>query len=159
MCMIHIFSVEGMDKHTNPWNQRMFFQLSNSSWKWKSFFYYNFRNMEKKIRYHRIPISRTLQFNNPCFKKRLFVYIFPVIFFSLLLNIFKFMESSVVWSGGKVNLAINQIRLDYIYLLINGWVRWGNEILIINVTIILAFSKASLRSFIFLCYNELVLSD
>ena len=52
----------------------------------------------------RIPISRTLQFNNPCFKKRLFVYIFPVIFFSLLLNIFKFLESSVVWSsGGKAS--------------------------------------------------------
>ena len=29
----------------------------------------------------------------------------------------------------QVNLAINQIRLDYIYLLINSWVRWGEIIL------------------------------
>ena len=80
----------------------------------------------------RIPISSNLHLNNPCFKKRLFVYIFPVIFLSIILNIFKFLESSVTWEvdpwddSTKINLNINQLRYDYLYLLLNGWIRYNN---------------------------------
>lgn len=52
-----------------------------------------------------------MYFNKPCFKKRLFVYIFPVIFFSILLNLFKFLESDVVWDNGNVTLIVTKLRV------------------------------------------------
>ena len=70
----------------------------------------------------RIPIPTTLY--KPCFKKkRLFVYIFPVIFFSIILNIFKFLEADIEWLEERVKLNITQLRIDSFYILVNGWVR------------------------------------
>lgn len=72
--------------------------------------------------FSRIPIPTTLY--KPCFKKkRLFVYIFPVIFFSILLNIFKFLETDVEWLEERAKLNITQLRVDSLYILVNGWVR------------------------------------
>ena len=70
----------------------------------------------------RIPIPTTLY--KPCFKKkRLFVYIFPVIFFSIVLNIFKFLEADIEWLEDRARLNITQLRVDSFYILVNGWVR------------------------------------
>ena len=71
----------------------------------------------------RIPIPRTLYFDKPCFKKRLFIYIFPVIFTSIILNSFKFLESDVEWNNGNVSLLITKLRVDHLYLHVNSWVR------------------------------------
>ena len=87
-----------------PWNVTLqcfiLFQGQTNSWKYP---FNKIYLIHLSFLHLRIPISRTLQFNNPCFKKRLFVYIFPVIFFSIFLNIFKFLESRVVWTGGKAS--------------------------------------------------------
>ena len=72
----------------------------------------------------RIPLmSSSLPFTTRCCKKRLFVYIFPVIFLSILLNVFKFLESSVEVRGEEVVVRIETLRFDYLYLLVNSWVR------------------------------------
>ena len=68
-------------------------------------------------------MSSSLPFTTRCCKKRLFVYIFPVIFLSILLNVFKFLESSVEVRGEEVVVRIETIRFDYLYLLVNSWVR------------------------------------
>ena len=72
----------------------------------------------------RIPLPTTLY--TPCFKtKRLFIYIFPVIFFSIILNIFKFLEADIEWLEERATLNITQLRVDSVYILVNAWVRSG----------------------------------
>ena len=71
----------------------------------------------------RIPLIGSGGSKNRCFNKRLFVYIFPVIFFSIILNIFKFLESKVKMEEGSVKLEIQEIRYDPTYLTVNIWVR------------------------------------
>ena len=44
-------------------------------------------------------------------------------------NIWFYLRGMLYQVRLQVSLAINQIRLDYIYLLINSWVRWGKIIL------------------------------
>ena len=85
----------------------------------------------------RIPIPRTIYFDKSCFKKRLFIYIFPVIFISIILNSFKFLESDFEWNNGNVSLLITKLRVirvrkslyyvplqvNHLYLHVNSWVR------------------------------------
>ena len=71
----------------------------------------------------RIPLNGYVGSKSHCFKKRLFIYIFPVIFFSIGLNTFKFLESKASWKEGSVQLDIRGIRYDPLYLVVNSWVR------------------------------------
>jgi len=73
--------------------------------------------------FSRIPLIGSSGLKSPCYKKRLFVYIFPVLFFSIFLNIFKFLESKAIWKEGRVKVEIREIRYDPTYLTINSWVR------------------------------------
>jgi len=74
--------------------------------------------------FSRIPLIRSAGLKTQCHKKRLFLYIFPVLLFSILLNIFKFLESKSYWKDGRVKLEIRELRYDPTYLIINGWVRF-----------------------------------
>jgi len=73
--------------------------------------------------FSRIPLNEFVRSKNNCFKKRLFIYIFPVVFFSIGLNTFKFLESEANWKEGSVQLDIREIRYDPVYLIVNSWVR------------------------------------
>ena len=46
-----------------------------------------------------------------------------MIFFSIVLNIFKFLEADIEWLEDRARLNITQLRVDSFYILVNGWVR------------------------------------
>ena len=79
-------------------------------------------NSQIQIFLYRIPVTQTTHFKTACFKKRLFLYIAPVVAISTLVNGFKFTESSVRWAeNGTVELQINSIRTDPLYLMVNRY--------------------------------------
>ena len=75
------------------------------------------------VHVYRIPFSNIDGSHKQCFKKRLFIYIFPAIFFSILLNVFKFFESKVDVNEEEVKLEITALRYNPTYISINSWIR------------------------------------
>jgi len=100
--------------------------------------------------FSRIPFSNIDGSRKSCFKKRLFIYIFPAIFFSILLNVFKFFESKVDVNEEEVKLEITALRYNPTYISVNSWIRLillgvlpMTAVILLNCCIYVAVRRAS----------------